>query len=1559
MDILPGLQTKSTEDLGRCLQFLTQLLHVMSSRPSFKTDNVVGPLLPFCISLLHPCLKKNLNITSLLQEILNLLEKHKSIPFKENCLIILADLLMLIGPDITANVLLICKTIIEKDICYIVRGMLVLPVLQLLSSPTEQSNSNHIQNLASNVLTLIVELPVQNIPEGHEVPCQYLNGDSRVYNMYVNLAHDFTKDVKAAVDWLQNVKDYLTNLKSVPLTLSNMVCALIVTSSDQTCIQLSLTLLVEIAKKDNTQSANFLPLLLYQIGKEKDAEMRLIILDHIPAMARHKVCIGPILKTILMIGNSTKLRAVAIRLLTQLWQLQDRCFPHLMKLLTDKSNTCLHSDDVIIAQASAIRHVCQLRPEVHGEDLLSPVSDILNKCSDIHMAPAAALALEALYMMCEAEVIDIKSAWSLLAVKLSTDTRPAIIEKMCDLFGLVPSLYVNTPEYDQFMKNILEKLWVYCQDTNPIIVGSSYQALASYSLDNFYLDHLPYNVTKEIRKDIEKKAKDHEQDTEPYFHIPVPSVCYLNILKSLNPDILEDFGVFLSGIIGREVDDLPRGIYHSSTRRQTVVSNQGKAISSIPAFILTQYEKTRQPGLRPSLAAGLLFCYDPSIEVGRDGRPRRHYVISHGKNYQQMFETLLHEVTIQPSEWHRCMLLPQAWTSFVDRLYSAVIESRKVEIELQVRQGNMEEEEANEKISTNWLWVRDILTDIIKKTSRESPSVQGNSILALSGLAVAVSRVVSGLQDDDLEKAKKVSQHMSHSCWLMIVLDTIMCLMDVEYKSKGDILGMCQQRDVKEKKPASLLARTSACMALTQLIPVMMTCDTDRIYDLITRFINSLPGRPSVDKDSPVAQFYHGLASGMLLSRLFEEHFSDICGTKGMTEVWKALSLLEDCCLDSELENRNGALLGLGLCISGLCQDGKTDSRVHVINIQEKLMTLCKSTDTDDKSYQAICVALACISGSAYDTNIIPTDQINLTVELLYCKNQEYKQVTGVSLALGMLCYSLDKIGHPSIGKLRQELSSTWSKALTSEETCPMEKVAILNGLLAIIGSERTLIPIQTSTGLSGIDSSTNDILKLTSQIVTSSKDIGLQTNAAWMLGHLYLSACAVAETRASVSPNYKYLKETSLLRAVVDFLLEAGKYGPETVTNQQLKIALSSLQDEVSRLLPPLNWVGVLSPIMRLEYEAKIKYLCLKLAISQCISAPTASTFLSSWMTPPLFESLPDECKVLLYTSLPLMIKSLAVSVVKTFVEKCCMLPFNTSGNIPFGVAVLDGMNKALLVQDPPKSVTSILYDATCRFYKNLPEIIHVPLLSNMAKCFLSIPDDLFDTWTQDDLYNQKTFVKGVFIRCQLVAFGRQPIAILNSCLDATINNKECDRTVIFNIVSHCFYSVNLCKSELTGPMNQLQWLLELLGHIRNLAIGVIKLENTAPPLKQAVEFIIGIASAAISLWTSCTTSYMIGIKANLLLYDDNLTIDNDVDIDVISLSRCLQCLPIVISHLKTEPWLQILPKVIDWMMTMIQLPEETLSTQVKQTLKDSLYSLRDSEEFKKASVWTNVFTV
>ena len=68
-----------------------------------------------------------------------------------------------------------------------------------------------------------------------------------------------------------------------------------------------------------------------------------------------------------------------------------------------------------------------------------------------------------------------------------------------------------------------------------------------------------------------------------------------------------DYKLFLASMVGKEVKNLPRGIHHQSLQKQAAKTSTDKSIASIPAFIMSQYDKTKHPGLRPGLAGKYMY----------------------------------------------------------------------------------------------------------------------------------------------------------------------------------------------------------------------------------------------------------------------------------------------------------------------------------------------------------------------------------------------------------------------------------------------------------------------------------------------------------------------------------------------------------------------------------------------------------------------------------------------------------------------------------------------------------------------------------------------------------------------------------------------------------------------------------------------------------------------------------------------------------------------------------------------------------------------------------------
>ncbi|KAH9499277.1 hypothetical protein Btru_003592 [Bulinus truncatus] len=534
-------------------------------------------------------------------------------------------------------------------------------------------------------------------------------------------APSFEDNDASLAAWLKNISKTLDRPEACTVLLSHLTSAVLVTATSDVVSTAALQVVTTIARVDPRQ-----------------------------------LCIPPVLKTILALGKSPDLKPISLRLMVLLWRQQDRCFPQLLQLITESENPSTYQ--VSLAKSAAILEICKYKPEQHGSDLLAPLSDILKVATTEQDTPISVMALQGLSKLCEAEVIDIMSLWTYLGETFVNETRPLVIREICHMLSLVPHLTVETEQYENFTRDSVSKLWHYSQSPNSVVCAAAYEALSHYSIKHFCVSHLPKSVTQDLYDQVELAAEQMKEgqdgkdpdslDVDVMFP-QIPASCFISILQSLtDPLSISAYKSLLQSLMTSEVSDLPRGVYFTSATKKNLASHGGKVVEKIPNFLLQQYNNCKQPGLRQVLAAGMLFCYDPPLEVGRDGKPRKHYVVRHGKTFLETFVTLLQEVPIQTSDWHRLSLLPQAWNSFMERLFSSLLESRKAELELQEKHGHILSTDLIEKTSVVWLIAREAIMDAIKTTSRGLPTAQGNSILALSSLALCLHKYVSGLSTE-------------------------------------------------------------------------------------------------------------------------------------------------------------------------------------------------------------------------------------------------------------------------------------------------------------------------------------------------------------------------------------------------------------------------------------------------------------------------------------------------------------------------------------------------------------------------------------------------------------------------------------------------------------------------------------------------------------------------------------------------------------------------------------------------------------------------------------------
>ncbi|XP_009946912.1 PREDICTED: focadhesin-like, partial [Leptosomus discolor] len=219
---------------------------------------------------------------------------------------------------------------------------------------------------------------------------------------------ELMKEKSAVTNWLSSVKSLLPVTTQVPPHVFLLLAYLLIKENGDSLHDV-LQATTEIAKADCSQVPNLIPVLMFKLGRPLEPALYRDILYTLPTLGVHKVCVAQILRAIHMLGSTPKLRAITLRLMTSLWERQDRIYPELQKFLamSDKPSLSVDKDaqwEKLIAKAACIRDICRQRPYQHGADMLAAISQVLNECTKPDQASPAAIVLQGLQALCEAEV---------------------------------------------------------------------------------------------------------------------------------------------------------------------------------------------------------------------------------------------------------------------------------------------------------------------------------------------------------------------------------------------------------------------------------------------------------------------------------------------------------------------------------------------------------------------------------------------------------------------------------------------------------------------------------------------------------------------------------------------------------------------------------------------------------------------------------------------------------------------------------------------------------------------------------------------------------------------------------------------------------------------------------------------------------------------------------------------------------------------------------------------------------------------------------------------------
>ncbi|XP_066460428.1 focadhesin [Eleutherodactylus coqui] len=1448
--------------------------------------------------------------------------------------------------------------------------VLVMPLLHVLSTAALGDCFNRTERgISLQQLALTVLEKIRDADNKENMPCVMLPLPLTAWHCTLtatlNILNLLRQDGAATCNWLASLSSVLSFSNCVPIHLSLLLGYLILQETGPTLREV-LKVTSEAAKTDSSQVPYLVSVLMFRLGRTQDPELSREILYTLPALGTHKVCVPQILRTLQMIGSTPQLQPITLRLMTSLWEKQDRVYPELQKLITKADSQCQSIGketqwEKTVAKAATIRDICKQRPYQHGADMLAAITQVLNEYTKPDQATPAALVLQGIHALCQAEVVDIRSTWNVLSPKLGSDQRPLVLKVLHELFSLVPSLAVKTEDYEKFKAEILSILWCHTRSKHLMVCTSAYKSLCEFSSDDHTILHLPEQARPEIVPPDESEGAKEEEDKE--VDLSVPGSSYIKLMALTPTSVLPAYEEFLSSLVKQEMSHMPRGVYHNALRGGIMRSDQGKTVAGIPNFMLKMYEKNRQPGLKPGLAAGMLLCYDLPVQTDRDGRPINRFLASRGRSYQQMLTALIHEVNIQSSEWHRSILLPQSWLGFMSRTYHAVLQGRQAELEMQLKHGKDDPQELQYKTFTAWLWVRDALTEVIRSAVKDSPVVKGNALLALTGLAVAVSKYESSLPSESEGAPEIEPDILPTKAWLGMVVDTLQSIVNSHYFPRGRIFPWFQHKSYSGENTASVTARSCAATALSLLVPVLVVSFKEKVEEILNLLMERLPGRPEAD-DSQALQVHMGLALGMFISRLCEEKVSDTSGQQINLLIMKSLDALESCCFDSNVEYNIGCILGVGLVLSFMSQNSQTDSRVHVSATLRKLYECLENSYDQSRTVQEVLsYVVAGVSVSAFSAGILGAEEAEQHMNKLKTLTEQNQQTSGLALALGSIVHGLSVCGHGKAEDLNNRLLPAWVKILLAEGCPTMQRLAALNGLVALVGSESAVIQLKSEAiQSSSYQNKLNEVIRAITQIINFSGVIGLQTNAAWILGHLHLSSLSSSQSRTSVPPDFGYLPERSVIRALVDFLISAGKKGPEAIPPPLVKVCAMPIAAAAdTHQYPPVNWASILASLMRLNFGDEIQKLCVQIAVTQAQISPNAAVLLGMWVVPPLVYSLNVTTRSYLVTSLPLWMKHVSEDKLQTFADVFIISQFeaqNKTLDMEMSSNILLGLSQAMKLPNPPQHCWSFLCKTIEKLYQLLPDEIqktNVGLYMEVANCISELQDSEVERIC---CISQDNILKSTFVRVYLISQGRLALSYLKEVIEVAMKCKD-NQTIIWMLLQ-TFYQARVRSHQTTGILQRLDWLLDLISYIRNIAYKSAPLQNVL--LWKAVDFLLRVFAAAVVAWGDHVTPLLLGIHGSWLSGNPESPFSpfslGKHPMDMLIVNECFTALPASLqSLLAKEPWKEHAQKFVDWMMNLLEGPEEALSEASRAVLTASLFSLRGLTAFKRKAVWTRAY--
>ncbi|NWU26004.1 FOCAD protein, partial [Dyaphorophyia castanea] len=331
---------------------------------------------------------------------------------------------------------------------------------------------------------------------------------------------------------------------------------------------------------------------------------------------------------------------------------------------------------------------------------------------------------------------------------------------------------------------------------------------------------------------------------------------------------------------------------------------------------------------------------------------------------------------------------------------------------------------------------------------------------------------------------------------------------------------------------------------------------------------------------------------------------------------------------------------------------------------------------------------------------------------------------------------------------------------------------------------------------------------------------------------------------------------------------------------------------------------------------------------------------------------------------SLSLWMQHVAEDKLQSFTEVLLIQQFemkNRTKSPAICQCVLQGLIQAMKLPNPAQFCWSFLCQAVEKIYELLPNEVQrgeLEMYIDVARCISEMADSEINRIVQ---ISKNNIEKATFMKVYLVSQGRLSLMNLSAVIETVAEYHQKEN--ILWMLLNSFYHARIVRHENTGVLKRVDWLLDLMGYIRNVACKSTPAQNV--DLRECVDFLLWLFAASVVAWADHGAPLLLGLSADWSLWKHHMALPElsgehigKHPTDKFAVQETLTLLPNSLSLLLAkEPWKDQAQKFIDWLINMMECPKEALSESSLDLLKVTLLALRSLAEFKKKAVWTKAY--